>query len=110
MTPCCPQCGANLDGVLSASALVSVKPRPGSLAVCMHCGVALIYTDELLLRLLTFEEWHALDWESKQLMGRATATVAAVQLYSSYLAERGESPMTFEQLLRWALLGRKFDA
>lgn len=111
MTRHCPGCRSKLDGHMSAATnpTSAPDPRPGCIAVCMHCAAALIYTDELQLRALTVEEWLRLDNETRKNIGAATATVAAVQLYASHCERTGSAPKTWEQLLRWALFGREHD-
>lgn len=51
----CVECGKELDG---ASALgPDASPSPGDVTLCIHCGSASIFTEELLLRRPTAEEF-----------------------------------------------------
>jgi len=52
------------------------RPGPGSIALCINCGAPEIWTDSMMRRKLTFEEWSALERADKARV--ATGIVAIV--------------------------------
>ncbi len=78
----CPSCKRRLDGAgpVSPDAPAHVTPSPGDPSVCMGCGAFLIFTEDLHLRLMLFEEFEALPAEVKDEMRTAGFKVSAFQL------------------------------
>jgi hypothetical protein len=56
----CPQCNTELN-VTEGEGI----PEPGNVSICWHCGAILIFLEDLRLRLMTFEEYSALDQKHK---------------------------------------------
>lgn len=49
----CPRCGSRLD---CASHPADAQPGPGDMSVCLYCGAALVFLEDLRTRLATQEE------------------------------------------------------
>lgn len=64
----CPKCGKLLDAATSATGGVT-PPRSGDLTVCIQCAAALVFTDDLRLRLMTGEEMRDAPKELFQAIG-----------------------------------------
>lgn len=71
--PKCPACGQPLDGWTGGA---GPGPRAGDLSVCVYCGEALLYTEALLLRVLTQGDRDELDDETLADLTRLKAIVA----------------------------------
>jgi len=56
----CPSCGELID---AASNRGDAVPKPSDLSVCVFCGAALVFGDNLKLRAMTAEEFAALPDE-----------------------------------------------
>jgi hypothetical protein len=71
----CPFCDAKLDG---ASSFEGAVPSPGDASVCVLCASALVFQDDLTVRMMTPAEWAELPDGFKdeiRLMQRAVRSV-----------------------------------
>lgn len=63
LTPC-PRCGHPLE---AASPVHNQEaPEPGDLAICIECGLPMVFTPQRTPRAMTDEEWRALDDDVRQ--------------------------------------------
>lgn len=74
-TPC-PYCGERFDA--ASSVRQGTPPKPGHLAICLHCAQVLQFTDGLALGKLSAAAWNGLALETKtsvRLIQRAVRSV-----------------------------------
>lgn len=50
----CPECGYEMD--CTSAAVGNAKPQPGDLSMCLACGAASVFTEDLHMRKPTPEE------------------------------------------------------
>jgi len=79
--PCpCPNCFAILDVVMYEGE-AHVAPKPGSLSLCIHCGLPSRYDANMTLEALTQQEW-------LQIISNPQAMFHMV-LFKAFVAARG---------------------
>lgn len=70
----CPGCSYHMDSASSADGR-PVRPKPGDPSVCLKCAVALVFTDELTLRLMTVADVEALDRATVHVIARTQGAI-----------------------------------
>jgi hypothetical protein len=75
----CPCCGHDFDCTAS---LETDTPTlgPGDVAVCIRCGVALRFNEDMTVRRLSAAEWLRLSRLEQRALSDATAMVMAYQV------------------------------
>ena len=63
--PSCPVCVIRLDGAIGEGV-----PEPETLTLCISCGVFLVFTPEMQLRVLSDEDWAHLDAETRDQLSK----------------------------------------
>jgi hypothetical protein len=69
----CPGCGREHENLGTMGDDGAVRPSPGDNCGCIRCGAALIFDGLGQLRVLTPEEYAALDPQSKANLGKIKA-------------------------------------
>lgn len=68
----CPQCGEEIDAQAS---LEGPAPRPGDVSVCAYCAVAMVFTEDSRLRIITLEEEEGLSNRERRELDRVQQAV-----------------------------------
>lgn len=63
----CPSCGGKLDAA-SCMSRPKGKPSPGDISVCLYCGQALQFTNDLGVAVLPDKELEALHPDARNLV------------------------------------------
>lgn len=64
----CLQCGALLDA--ASGMFENATPKAGDCSLCIHCGFAMVFTDELTFRKPTPDEASEIDNNYRVKVGR----------------------------------------
>ncbi len=65
----CPTCGKGLDRHLATRAS-SGPPRPGDYTLCAYCGVLLLFTEDMGVRLATGKDEERVTNEDRETLNR----------------------------------------
>lgn len=82
----CPTCAYRFDAATSADDK-PVSPQPGDLSICLNCGEALVFGEDLRYTIATQETITRLDNPTRSLLARAQ-TVA--RQFAIERKEKGE--------------------
>ena len=77
-TQMCIECGYVMDAA-THSLRSKVAPKPGDLALCLNCGHAMIFDDNMRHREITPEEWGVIATDS-----RLVAVLARARTHSAF--------------------------
>ncbi len=66
----CPACGTLVTRHSTLDDNKPCAPKPGDLSVCIRCTAFLTFDERLALRLLTTDEFNALDLDTRVMLQR----------------------------------------
>lgn len=81
----CPECGYHIDSTSEAYNYGGATPRPGDISMCLSCGYASVFADDLSRRKPTKKEaeeiWHNPEVKKAQ---RARAVLVGNKIRKRY--------------------------